>query len=58
MIPLSSAASAIEPCTPKNHSSEENITYTQPTTLPIFASGAEMLSMMIWWKLVPHSVRQ
>ena len=29
------------------------MTYAQPTTLPIAASGVEMESMMIWWKLLP-----
>lgn len=29
------------------------ITYAQPTTLPIAASGVEIESMMIWWKLLP-----
>ena len=53
MMPLSSAVSASEPCTPKNHSRELKMTYAQPTTLPIAASGVEMESMMIWWKLLP-----
>ncbi len=47
------AVSAREPCTPKNHSRELKITYAQPTTLPIAASGVEIESMMIWWKLLP-----
>ncbi|STW30050.1 Uncharacterised protein [Klebsiella michiganensis] len=56
MIPLSSADSASDPCTPKNHSSEVKMTYAQPTTAPIEASGVEIVSMMIWWKLVPQWV--
>ncbi|SAF67755.1 Uncharacterised protein [Enterobacter cloacae] len=30
------------------------MTYAQPTTLPIDASGVEIESIMIWWKLVPQ----
>ena len=32
------------------------MTYAQPTTAPIEASGVEIVSMMIWWKLVPQWV--
>ena len=56
IMPLSSADSASDPCTPKNHSSEVKITYAQPTTAPIEASGVEIVSMMIWWKFVPQWV--